>query len=133
MKRFGNDLVNTETKMDSHHLSFMRLHLLIIMIKARLDGYPVGIFRKRAVLENATELHRQTADISFKIPGSRSLNHLFKERVKLLCVMATAMISDDYPLGVHRRAAILENIDSIVDTAFPHKELQIYHDLFKAA
>tara|TARA_B100000614_G_C14279393_1_gene382854 strand:- start:125 stop:484 length:360 start_codon:yes stop_codon:yes gene_type:complete len=119
--------------MDTHHLAFMRLHLLIIMIKARLEGYPVGKFRKKAVLDNAAELHRQTSDISFKIPGSRSVNHLFKERVKLLCVMAAAMISDDYPLGVHRRAAILDNIDSIVDTAFPHAKLDIFQDIFKAA
>lgn len=133
MKRFGNDLIAPEKTMDTPHLFFFRLHLLIIMVKARLEGYPVGSYRKSAVLENAAELNRLASDIAITVPGTRSCNHLFKERVKLLSVMATAMISDEYPLGVHRRAAIQENIDSIAETAFPQKDLTLFHDIFKAA
>lgn len=133
MKRFGSDVVSTPQKMDTPHLFFFRLHLLIIMVKSRLEGYPAGVFRTNAALENTAELQRLAADLSVTVPGGRSANHLFKERVKLLCIMATAMMSDGYPLGVHRRAAILENIDIIANTAFPHKKLTLFHDILKAA
>ncbi|MCG8633687.1 MAG: hypothetical protein MI863_07655 [Desulfobacterales bacterium] len=133
MKRFGNDMVNPEAEMDALHLFRMRLHLLIIMVKARLEGYPVGRFRKEAVLENASLLHQETLRIDIRLPGSKSSNHLLKERVKLLSVMATAMISDEYPLGVHRRAAVLDNIESIVATVFPKQDFTLFHDILKAA
>ncbi len=126
-------MVNSETEMNALHLFRMRLHLIIIMVKARLEGYPVGKFRKEAVLENASLLHKDSLRIDIRLPGSKSSNHLLKERVKLLSVMATAMISDDYPLGVHRRAAILDNIESIIATAFPKQDFSFFHEILKAA
>lgn len=133
MKRFGNDLTSPDTEMDACHIFRMRLYLLIVMVKARLAGYPVGKFRKQAVLENAAMLHRDISKIDIRFSASTSSNHLFKERVKLLSVMATAMISDDYPLGVHRRAAILDNIEIITKTAFPKQEFALVHEILKAA
>ena len=126
-------MVSPEAEMDALHLFRMRLHLLIIMVKARLEGYPVGRFRKEAVLENASLLHQETLRIDIRLPGSKSSTHLLKERVKLLSVMATAMISDEYPLGVHRRAAVLDNIESIVATVFPKQDFTLFHDILKAA
>lgn len=47
--------------------------------------------------------------------------------------MATAIISEDYPLGVHRREAVLDNIEVISQTAFPSQELSLFHDVLMAA
>lgn len=133
MKRFGSDTECSDQGMDSLHLFRQRLCLLIIMVKAKLKGYPVGSIRKSAVLENAAHLHKACARIDITLPESRSSIHLFKERVKLLSIMATAIISDEYPLGLHRREAVLENIESIINAAFPKQELPLFHDILMAA
>lgn len=119
--------------MDSVYLFRMRLQLMIIMVKAKLEGYPVGPFRKEAVLETASRLHKDVIRVDLRISGSKGTNHLFKERVKLLSVMATAIISDDYPLGVHRREAVLDNIETIVSLLFPEQDLSLYRRILKAA
>ena len=119
--------------MDRRHLFQMRLQLMIIMVKARLEGYPTGKFRKEAILRNAEQLHRDVSRLDIRVPGSRGANHLFKERVKLLCVMAGALVSDDYPLGIHRRDAVLDNIERIVDIVFPHQDFSQFHTVLKAA
>ena len=133
MKRFGSQDRGLKEKTDPSHLFYQRLYLIIIMVKAKLKGYPTGTFRKSAVLENAAHLHKCCLRIDISLPGSRSSQHLFKERVKLLSVMATAMISDEYPLGLHRREAVLENIETIIQTAFPKQEFPLYHDILMAA
>ncbi len=133
MKRFAIDLETPQNKMDSLHIFRMRLHLLIIMVKAKLKGYPVGELRKEAVLENAARLHQDLAKADIKFPGTRTSTHLFKERVRLLSVMATAIISDDYPLGIHRREAVLDNIEIIIETAFPKQDLPLFYEILMAA
>jgi hypothetical protein len=132
MKRFGSPQVGNKT-MDDHHLFLMRLHLLIVMVKATLKGYPGGDFRKNAALDTAALIFKAIPDINFSFLGSRASSHLFTERVKLLSVMATAIISEDYPLGVHRREAVLDNIEVISQTAFPSQELFLFHDVLMAA
>jgi len=133
MKRFGSENGEMAPDADPTFLFRQRLCLLIVMVKARMKGYPVGEFRKSAVLENAAHLHKACARIDITLPDSRASVHLFKERVKLLSIMATAMISDDYPLGLHRRDAVLENIESILAAAFPQQELPFFHDILMAA
>jgi hypothetical protein len=133
MKRFGSDKGQMAPAADPNVLFRQRLYLLVIMVKARLKGYPVGNHRQSAVLENAAHLHQACNRIDITLPNAKAGVHLFKERVKLLCIMATALISDEYPLGVYRRDAILENIDSIAVAAFPEQELLLFHDILMAA
>ena len=133
MKRFGSDKGKMAPGDDPIFLFRQRLCLLIVMVKARIKGYPVGKFRRSAVLENAAFLHKACARIDITLPDNSSCAHLFKERVKLLAIMATALVSDDYPLGLHRRDAVLENIESIVAAAFPQQELPLFHDILMAA
>lgn len=133
MKRFGSDKEAMGPDMDAMHLFRQRLCLLIVMVKARLKGYPVGEHRRAAVLENAAHLHKACSRIDITLPDARASVHLFKERVKLLSIMATAMVSDDYPLGLHRREAVLENIESIAAAAFPKQEFPLFHDILMAA
>ena len=132
MKRFGSPQVSNK-KIDEAHLFYMRLHLLIVMVRAKLEGYPGGEFRKKAALETAALIFKETPVMHFSFPGSRTSVHLFKERVKLLSVMATAIICEDYPLGVHRREAILDNIEMISQTAFPSQKLSLFPDVLMAA
>jgi len=133
MKRFGSTPDYPALKMDQVYLFRMRLQLIIIMIKVKVEGYPVGRFRKEAVLETADRLHRDVGSIDIRVPGSNGADHLFRERVKLLCVMATAMVSDDHPLGIHRREAVLDNIETIVTLLFPDQDFSLYHKIFQAA
>ena len=131
MKRFGATLVRSK-KMDDTHLFLMRLHLLIVMVKAKLKGYPAGEHRKEAVLENAASLFKTIPNINISFLGNTS-SHLFRERVKLLTVMATAIICEDYPLGIHRREAVMDNIEIIIQTTFPRQKLSLFHDVLMAA
>jgi len=132
MKQFGPSRI-TPDDMDDRHIFLMRLHLLMVMVKARLSGYPTGKFRKKAVLENAAALHKmiENTDVSGLVLHAGS--HLFRQRVKLLCVMAVAIISEDCPLGVYRREAVLENIDTLMESAFAEKKLVLFHDVLNAA
>lgn len=136
MKLFGSQFCGfsktTETQ-NELSLFHVRLHLLLIMVKARLKGFPLGKYRTEAVLENAAQVHKDISKLELPFLESGSSAHLFRERVKLLSVMATAMVSDDYPLGIHRREAVLDNIDIIIETAFPGQNLVLFHDILKAA
>jgi hypothetical protein len=119
--------------LDENHVFMVRLHLLIIIVKAALKGYPLGKYRKSAAIENANEIHQilERLDISFLDLSTSS--HLFKQRVKLLCVMASAIVSESYPLGIHRQQAVQENIDVIVAYAFPDRQLDLFPDVLKVA
>jgi hypothetical protein len=131
MKRLGSAHISNK-KRDDTQLFLMRLHLLIVMVKAKLKGYPGGDFRKKAALETATLIFKATPRVNFLFLG-RASSHLFKERVKLLSVMATAIICEDYPLGVHRREAVLDNIEMITQIGFPSQNLSLFHDVLMAA
>lgn len=132
MKRFGSDQ-GMACGTGKHHLFRLRLHLLIIMVKAALNGYPVGEYRKKAVLKNAAVVHNLLSDLDVSLLDLSAPSHLFKERVKLLCVMATAIISEDYPLGIHRKKAVLDNIDAVCEQAFPQQDMTVFQDVLKVA
>lgn len=132
MKRFGAES-NLNPNIDTDDIFTLRLHLLIVMVKAALKGYPVGEFRKKTALENASAVYNLISNIDISFLKLTSSPHLFKERVKLLSVMATAIISDEYPLGIHRREAVLDNIDVICELAFPQKTVELFTDVLKVA
>jgi hypothetical protein len=132
MKRFGSPdkLMHTMNESD---IFLSRLHLLIIVVKASLKGYPLGKFRKKAALDNAVMIHKLISSIDISFLNLNTSSHLFKERVKLLSVMATAILSDTCPLGIHRREAVLNNIEMIAEYAFPEKNLKLFHEILKVA
>ncbi|MBU0970669.1 MAG: hypothetical protein KKC20_08480 [Proteobacteria bacterium] len=132
MKRFGSTHADAK-KMDETQLFLMKLHLLIVMVKAKLKGYPTGDFRKEAVLENTASLFKTLPHLNIGILGPNISSHLFKERVKLLSVMAIAIISKDYPLGIHRREAVLDNMENIIKSVFPRQKISLFHEVLMAA
>jgi len=101
------------------------------MVKAYLIGYPLGKYRKHAILENAhylfycamqmnTECHQRKNQIfvtqtNVIYTGETSEWHLFHQRVQLLAVMAKAL-AEGCPTGKFRIRAIKENLDEICET-----------------
>lgn len=132
MKRFGS-INHKMHKMNENEIFLMHLHLLIVIIKASLKGYPAGKLRKDAALNTATTVHRLISNLDLSFLGLKTSSHLFRERVKLLSVMAAAIISDDYPLGIHRREAVRDNIEIIAEYAFPNKNIELFHEVLRVA
>lgn len=132
MKRFGCRNHQAQS-MNENDIFLSRLHLLIIVVKAALKGYPVGKYRKKAGIENAGEVHKMISRMDIAFLGLETSPHLFKERVKLLTVMVSAIIGENYPMGVHRREAMLNNIEIIEESAFPNKKLELFDKVLKVA
>jgi len=97
-----------------------RLKLLIVMSLAYLKQYPMGEFRKEAVILNANQLARELVDWKGRNHNFRSdhehrgsiYDHIFFQRVKLLAVMAKA-VAEDHPMGFHRLKAMEDNVNYI--------------------
>jgi len=132
MKRFGSNHQQMHS-MDENEVFLLRLNLLIVIVKASLKGYPIGEFRKKAALETAKILYKLILDFDLSFLNLQTPPHLFKERIKLLSIMATAITSESYPLGIHRRNAVLDNIKVISEYAFPGKTLKLFHEVLKVA
>ena len=132
MKRFGS-VHQKMNKMGENKVFLMHLHLMIVMIKASLKGYPAGEFRKAAALDTASIVHKLISNIDLSFLGLKTSSHLFRERVKLLSVMAAAIVSEDYPLGIHRREAVRDNIEIITEYAFPNKQIELFHEVLRVA
>jgi hypothetical protein len=132
MKRFGAS-DKSMGPMDESQVFWMRLHLLTVIVKAALKGYPIGDFRQAAAIETASQIRRQIIQMEIPFLKSSTASHLFKQRVKLLCIMATAIVSESYPLGIHRQEAVLDNLQSIVESAFSQKQEQFIYDILKVA
>ena len=132
MKRFGAT-GNQMKKTSEQDVFLLRLHLLIVIVKAALKGYPLGKHRKKAALDTASMVHNLIASLDISFLDLDTASHLFKERVKLLTIMAAAIMSETYPLGVHRREAVLDNIEMITQLAFHQKNLKLFHSVLKVA
>jgi hypothetical protein len=118
-------------EMSSDDIFLSRLKLLIIMVKASLIGYPLGKYRKRAIIENANYVFYRAIRIHAK--SQRSKKHLFDDQTKMICtgktsgwhhfyqrvqvlaVMAKAL-AEGCPTGEYRIKAINENLDKICET-----------------
>jgi hypothetical protein len=108
-----------------------RLKLLIIMAKAYLREYPLGNYRKKAIIENANHVFYHSLhlvseysilkDKGFETPadsisgGKTSEEHLFHQRVQLLAVMAKAL-AEDRLRGHFRKKALTDNLNKICET-----------------
>ena len=122
MLRLGTPPPHTR-EMDLDDIYFLRLKLLLLMGKAYIEGLPLGNLRRRAMLENALHVETESIDLgglAAEVPfqcvsassGSKQFDHLFYQRVKLLTVMIKA-IAKGYPLGEHRKIALVETMDMI--------------------
>jgi hypothetical protein len=108
-----------------------RLKLIIIMAKAYLKGYPIGRYRKSAIIENAHHVFYQSPQLITQInfsenfePESQSTTtseidieekSKFHQRVQLLAVMVKAAAENRLTENF-RKKALQENIDEICDT-----------------
>ena len=133
--------------MASNDIYLSRLKLLIIMAKAYLKNYPIGKYRKSAIIENAhhvfyhsLQLISETDFLENHEPESQSgiiseieieEEHELHKRVQLLAVMLKAVaenrLAEDF-----RKKALRDNLDKICDTLifkFQIKDL----DFFKVA
>jgi len=108
-----------------------RLKLLIIMAKAYLKNYPIGNYRKSAMVENANHVfyhslqlvsetnfsENRGSKIQLEITSEMDTEEerKFHQRVRLLAVMVRAVaenrLTEDF-----RKKALQENLDRICDT-----------------
>ena len=122
MLRFGAAPDNA-CEMDLDHIFISRLKLLIVMTRAYLEGYPFGAVRKSALVGNAQYIAAESVDLEQLIPtrseqptkDGMDFDHVFYQRVKLLASMATT-IGKNYPIGEHRKTAMMDNLDIICST-----------------
>jgi hypothetical protein len=133
--------------MSANDIYLSRLKLLIIMAKAYLKNYPIGKYRKSAIIENAhhvfyhslqliSETHffenyesESQSDITSEIEVEEE--HVFHKRVRLLAVMLKA-VAENRLTGDFRKKALQDNLDRICDKLifkFHIKDL----DFFKVA
>ena len=121
-----------ETKaMSVNDIFLSRLKLLIIMAKAYLKNYPIGKYRKSAIIENAHHVFYHSLRLvsetdSFEDHESKSQSgvtseieieeeHVFHQRVQLLAVMAKAL-AENRLTGHIRKKALRDNLDRICDS-----------------
>ena len=124
MLRLGSPQAHTR-EMDLDDIFVARLKLLIVMGKTFLKGFPLGEYRRQAMLENATHIETESIDIGgtldlpqLNVPfqtGAVEMDHVFFQRAKLLAVMIKA-VAKGFPMGEHRKNAMQENLDAISET-----------------
>jgi hypothetical protein len=120
MMRLGPDSEETRA-MTSDDIFLSRLKLLIIMVKAYLRNFPIGKYRKLAIIENAHSVFYhslQLADSEMQLsmtPGDRTAEEQeFQRRVRLLAVMATEL-AEDRLTGHIKKMALKDNLDRICE------------------
>ena len=98
-----------------------RLKLLIIMAKAYLKNFPIGTYRKLAIIENAHcvfyhSLQLIDSGIQSSIPSEIETEEEqeFRRRVQLLAVMAKEL-AEDRLTGDIRKKALKNNLDRICE------------------
>ena len=108
-----------------------RLKLLIIMAKAYLKGYPIGKYRKSAIIENAHHVFYHSLQLISRINFSENdasesrpaiaseidieEERKFHQRVQLLAVMVKAFAENRLTENF-MKTALQENLDRICDT-----------------
>jgi hypothetical protein len=122
MLRFGAS-PDIACEMDLDHIFISRLKLLIVMMRAYLEGYPLGEVRRAALVGNARYIAAESIDLEQLIPirseqsakDGMDFDHVFYQRVKLLASMAQT-IGMNNPVGDHRKTALTDNLDMICNT-----------------
>lgn len=102
-----------------------RLNLLLIMAKAFQKNYPLGRFRRKAIVDNAqfifyeslvriADLQNDQGRQTTPREGDEDLHehHIWLQRVQLLAIMMKSA-AEGNPLGEYRRRAFNKNIDRV--------------------
>ncbi len=130
MLRLGASPADTRD-FENEDIFISRLKLLIIMSSAYLNDYPLGDFRKKAILRNANLVAREIVDwqgqvnnfrSDYELKGDLDFDHVFFQRVKLLAVMAKAF-AEDHPMGYHRLKALEDNLNHICEVITFNRQL----------
>jgi len=107
--------------MSVNDIFLSRLKLLIIMGKAYLKNYPIGKYRKSAIIENAHHVFYHSLQLASSETQSGITSEVEKEeeqefhqRVQLFAVMAKA-IAEDRLTENFRKKALQENLDRICE------------------
>lgn len=103
-------------EMHKNDILLTRLKLLVIMSKAYLEDYPVGKYRKEAIIKNAeqvaSEYAGRGAGTDDKSRKKMDFDHVFNQRVQLLATMAKGF-AEGHPMGHFRKKALGDNVDYI--------------------
>ena len=130
MLRLGSPIAGMR-EFDNEDIFVSRLKLLIIMAYAYLKEYPMGVFRKKAIIQNAHEMigemvgrqsrvHRFPND--YELRDDMDFDHVFFQRVKLLAVMSKAF-AEDHPMGRFRKKALEDNLEHICEEITFNRQL----------
>jgi hypothetical protein len=123
MLRLGSNLFQMRIIQD-HDVLFSRLKLLVITAKAYLEDHDFGSWRLRSMVQNARHLSYFMSNwhdslMNYDTGRRRAcriqMDHIFYQRVKLLSIMLKSF-AEGNPMGVHRRAALKNNVDYISET-----------------
>lgn len=118
-------------EMNSNDVFMSRLKLLIVMSSAYLKQFPLGDFRKKAIIQNANRIAGDLVDWPGQVRnfrgdqafrGDPDVEHIFFQRVKLLAVMAKA-VAEDHPMGYHRLKAMEDNLIFICEAIRFNRQL----------
>lgn len=123
MIRLGSPPADTR-EMNLDDIFFLRLKLMIIMVKTVLDGGPLGDCRRKAMHENASHVEKEAMALGrhtdkFReedaLTGRSDFDFVFYQRVKLMALMVKA-VTKGFPMGSDRRSAMQENLEVICRT-----------------
>ena len=130
MKNFGPTSEDMRAKC-VNDIFLSRLKLLIIMAKAYLKNYPIGKYRRSAVIENAhhvfyhslqlisqtnfSENHESESQSEITFEMDIEEERVFHQRVQLLAVMVKALAENRLTENF-KKIALQENLDRICDT-----------------
>jgi len=117
--------------MSDDDIFLSRLKLLIIMARAYLKDFPIGKYRKSAIIENAHHVFYRSLMVASKTAffknqdfkkrlsisseGETEEEYVFHQRVQLLSVMAKAL-AENRLTGNFRKKALQDNLDRICET-----------------
>jgi hypothetical protein len=118
-------------EMSDDDIFLSRLKLLIIMAKAYLKNWPIGNYRKSAIIENAHYVFYHSLKLGSKTAFFKNHDlktqsdstsedvtaeeYVFHQRVQLLSVMAKAL-AENRLSGNFRKKALQDNLDRICET-----------------
>ena len=96
--------------MSVNDIFLSRLKLLIIMGKAYLKDYPIGKYRKSAIIENAHHVFYHSLQLASSVTWSgitsevdKEKERVFHQRVQLLAVMAKAIAEESLTENFRKR------------------------------
>jgi len=120
MKKFGPTSEDMRAKC-FNDMFLSRLKLLIIMAKAYLKNYPIGKYRKTAIIENVHHVFYHSlklassetqSGITFEVKAKEEQD--FHKKVQLLAVMAKA-IAEDRLTGDLKIKALQDNLNRLCE------------------